>query len=115
MFFVDAFGSQSLEEPCAGFAQARLGVDALDQALLDRFLERHLVETPAHRVAVFKNVANEFVEEGADAAMRGNDRESSAPGRNRLGDSIEQALVLMQGELVQLHMTALAGQCVRVG
>ncbi len=41
--------------------------------------------------------------------------ELAAPGRERFGDAIEQALVLVQRKLVQLNMTAFAGEGVWVG
>src|SRR6266446_1812878 len=78
--FVDAFGADALEELFARFGAASLFVNALDQALSDGRFERDGMEAPAHRIAFLADIADELIENGASAAMGGDDRERAAPG-----------------------------------
>jgi len=51
----------------------------------------------------------------AGAAMGGDDGELAAPGGDGFGDSVEQALIGVQGELVEGDVTAFASEGVWVG
>jgi hypothetical protein len=113
-FLVGAFAAEALEEMFAGFVGAFLFVDAFDDALGDGFLDGDFVEGPAHGITVF-GVLDELIEEGADTAVGGDDRELAAPHGNGFGDAIEEALVGVEGELVEGNVAAFAGEGVGVG
>ena len=69
--------ADAFEVSFTGFVAAGLFVDALDDAFVDGFLEGNGVQTPAHGIAAFGDVADELVEQCAVAAMGGNDGEPS--------------------------------------
>ena len=50
----------SFDEIFIRFAAAGLFIDAVDDALLDRFQKRDRVQAPAHRVPPLQDVANEL-------------------------------------------------------
>ncbi len=105
---------EASDEGVAGIFGAGFLVDFFDEALIDGFLERDGVKAPAHGVAAFGDVANEFVEDGLGAAMGGDDGECAAPLGEGFGDAVEHALVLVKGEFVELDVAAFAGECVGV-
>src|SRR5205085_11337700 len=67
-------------------------INFFDEALLDGFLERDGVEAPAHRIAAFFDVGDDFVENGAGPAMGRNDGNLATPSGDGFGDLIEHAL-----------------------
>lgn len=79
LLFVNALGTEAGGEGFTGFVAAGLFVDALDDAFVHRFLERHTMETPAHGIAVFRDVTDKLIEEGAGAAVGGDDGELAGP------------------------------------
>jgi hypothetical protein len=115
LFFVDAFGADAGEEIGPGFVAARFLVDALNQALVDGFLEWEGVEAPAHGIAIVGDFADELIEEGVGAAVGGDDGEVAAPGGDGLGHAVEEALIFVQGEFVEFNVAAFAGEGIGVG
>ena len=115
LFLVEAFGAKPGDEVFTGVLGLVELIDAFDEALLDRIVEGDPVMTPAHAITADFDVGNDFIEDGAKAAMRGEDGEGAAPGGARFGEAIEEALVLMDGELIQFDMTGLANERVRAG
>ena len=114
LIFSNAPSAKAPNKFRGGFFGAGFGVDAFDDALIDSVLERNFVVAPAHRVAVFMDVANDLVKEAVHAAMSGDDRKCSAPSGDGFGDGVEKLLILVQGEFVQFHVTALAGEGIRI-
>ena len=57
----------------SGWLLAGFLVDAFDDALPDGVVDGNFVVAPAHGVAVFADVANDFVEDGIYAAVSGDD------------------------------------------
>jgi hypothetical protein len=89
-------------------------VDALDDALGNGFLDGNGVETPAHGVAVLGDGADEFEENGGEAAVSGNDGELAAPGGDGFGDAIEEALIFVESEFVESDVAAFAREGVGI-
>jgi len=58
---------------------------------------------------------DDLVEEGGGAAMGGDDGELAAPHGDGLGDTVEQALIGVEGEFVEGDVAALAGEGVGIG
>ena len=114
-FLVAAFGTGAVEELLVGFVATGFFVDAFHDAFRDGFLDWVTEQVPAHGIALVPDILNELVEEGVRAAMSGNDGEGAAPLGDGLGDPIEQALVLVEGEFVHFDMAPLSGQGVWVG
>ena len=56
-----------------------------------------------------------MVEEGAGAAVGGDDGELTAPHRDRFGDTVEKTLVGMEREFVESDVAAFSGESIRVG
>ena len=112
---VDALGFEAFQEGFTGVVATRSGVDAFNDAFLNGFVDRNAVVAPGHGVAVFRDVADEMVEESIDAAMGGDDGELAAPGGAGLGDPVKGALILVEGEFVEGYVAAFARECVWVG
>jgi hypothetical protein len=113
LFLVDALGAEACEESFTGFDGAGFFVDAFDNAFDDCLLNGDLVKRPSHGVAVF-GVLDELIEEGADAAVGGDDGELAAPGGDGFGNAVKEALVLVEREFVEGDMAAFAGQGVGI-
>src|SRR5207249_8903557 len=114
LLLVYALGLESSEEGFIGFVAAGLFVDPSDKPLLDGELDRNGMKFPALGITAVQDLGNDFVEKGANAPVRGNDGELAAPGDNGFGDPVQQPLIMVQRELIEFTMPALAGQCVRV-
>src|SRR6516164_8934372 len=99
----------------SGLVASGFFVDALDDALLDSFVDGELMVAPAHGVAVEKDVADELVEVTIGPTMGGHDGDGAAPGGYREGDFEQGALVRVKCELIDFDVAAFAGQGVGVG
>ena len=70
---------------------------------------------PAHGIALVPDVVDDLVEKGIGAAVGGDDGESAAPLGDGFRDAVEEALILMEGELIHFDMAAFAGEGVGIG
>ncbi|MPN17947.1 hypothetical protein SDC9_165305 [bioreactor metagenome] len=112
MFLVHATGAQTGCELFRGFRAPGLAVDPLHQSFRHRPAQRNGMDAPAHRIVLFPRFPQQLVEYGCGTTLGGDQTELSAPGSHRLGYAVEQPLILMQGELVQLHVTPFPRQCI---
>src|SRR5678816_2804452 len=93
LLFIDAFCTCAGEELLGGFMATRLFVDAFNNAFLDRFLNGIREEMPAHGIAPVPDVGDELIKERISAAMRGDERNSTAPLSDRFGNAEEKTLI----------------------
>src|SRR5437867_2654290 len=106
LLLVEALGLGAGQKRLARFGAPGPQIDALNQPLFDRLLERDLVMRPTHRIALLDNAADDLVKDTVSPAMGRDDFKLPAPGDDRLGDAIKQALVLVQREFVEHNMAA---------
>ena len=85
-----------------------LRLQAVQKTVLQRVFQRHTVQRYLLRIPFFAHFGDELVEKIVASAVCRHHLQLTAPGDARIGDRIELARVLVQRELVQQTVPALA-------